>query len=51
MPFTADQLTELFKAGPVALFAAVVWYEVHEIRTVLVNLSNAIAVLADRAGK
>jgi hypothetical protein len=44
-------LVELVKAGPVALLAAGVWYEVHEMRCSLAELSASIAVLLDRSGR
>jgi hypothetical protein len=42
-------LAELFKAGPVALLACGVWYEVHEMRASFQQLGAAVAVLLDRA--
>lgn len=42
-------LVELFKAGPVALLACGVWYEVHEMRTAMSDLTATVAVLLDRA--
>jgi hypothetical protein len=49
MPFTVEQLTELFKAGPVMVFAAAVWFEVHEMRVSVTEMSASVAVLVDRA--
>jgi hypothetical protein len=42
-------LVELFKAGPVALLACGVWYEVHEMRASVTQLAASVAVLLDRA--
>lgn len=42
-------LAELFKAGPVAVLAVGVWYEVHEMRASVTELAASVAVLLDRA--
>lgn len=42
-------LLELVKAGPLAMLAAGVWYEVHETRVSIAELNASIAVLLDRA--
>ena len=45
----AIPVLELLKAGPVAVLAVGVWYEVHEMRTAVTDLTASVAVLMDRA--
>jgi len=42
-------IVDLFKAGPVAILAAGVWWEVVQVRRTLEQLTASVAVLSDRA--
>jgi len=45
---TLPTFAEVWKAGPVALLAAGVWWEVHLMRESISALNASVAVLIDR---